>query len=177
MVDGEVEAGERRSATSRFKQDVKKHINDVAEKYIVPGTTSDWSVMFLPSEAVFAEIHAHHPDLIDLSYQRRVWLTSPTTLMALLNAVQVVLREAKTREQIHIIQEHLIHLGNDFQRFAKRMNQLARHVDQAHRDVEEVQTSARKLTGRFAKIEQVQLDGGEVERLEEAVDGSATHDP
>jgi len=174
MVDGEVEAGARKSATGLFKQDVKKHINDISEKYIVPGVTSDWAVMFLPSEAVFAEIHAHHPDLIDLSYQRRVWLTSPTTLMALLNAVQVVLREAKTREQVHIIQEHLIHLSNDFQRFSKRMDQLARHVDQAHRDVEDVQTSARKLTGRFARIEQVQLDGGEAGREAAALDRPVT---
>jgi len=174
MVDGDVEAGERKSATGLFKQDVKKHINDISDKYIVPGVTSDWAVMFLPSEAVFAEIHTRHPDLIDLSYRRRVWLTSPTTLMALLNAVQVVLREAKTREQVHIIQEHLIHLSNDFQRFAKRMDQLARHVDQAHRDVEDVQSSARKLTGRFAKIEQVQLDGAEAGREEVALDRAVT---
>jgi len=171
MVDGDLDPGGRKAAAGVFKQDVKKHINDIADKYIVPLVTSDWAVMFLPSEAVFAEIHAHHPDLIDLSHQRHVWLTSPTTLMALLNAVQVVLREEKTREQVHIIQEHLIHLGNDFQRFAKRMDQLAKHVDQAHRDVEDVQTSARKLTGRFAKIEQVQLDGGEAERAEAALDG------
>jgi DNA recombination protein RmuC len=130
--------------------------------------------MFLPSEAVFAEIHAHHPDLVDRSHGRRVWITSPTTLMALLNAVQVVLREEKTRQQVHIIQEHLIHLGNDFQRFAKRMDQLAKHVDQAHRDVADVRTSARRLTGRFAKIEQVQLDGDEALRSEEALEGPKT---
>jgi len=174
MVDGDLDPGGRKAAAAIFKQDVKKHINDIANKYIVPGVTSDWAVMFLPSEAVFAEIHAHHPDLIDLSYQRHVWLTSPTTLMALLNTVQVVLREEKTREQVHIIQEHLIHLGNDFQRFAKRMDQLAKHVHQAHRDVEDVQTSARKLTGRFAKIEQVELDGGEAERPVAALDGPVT---
>ena len=174
MVDGDLDPGGRKAAAAIFKQDVKKHINDIANKYIVPGVTSDWAVMFLPSEAVFAEIHAHHPDLIDLSYQRHVWLTSPTTLMALLNTVQVVLREEKTREQVHIIQEHLIHLGNDFQRFAKRMDQLAKHVDQAHRDVEDVQTSARKLSGRFAKIERVQLDGGEAERPVAALDGPVT---
>jgi len=174
MVDGDRDPGGRKAAAGIFKQDVKKHINDIAEKYIVPGITSDWAVMFLPSEAVFAEIHAHHPDLIDLSHRRHVWLTSPTTLMALLNAVQVVLREEKTREQVHIIQEHLMHLGNDFQRFAKRMDQLAKHVDQAHRDVADVQTSARKLTGRFAKIEQGQLDGGEAGGAVAALDGPET---
>lgn len=176
MVDGDADPGERKGATSLFKQDVKKHLHDIADKYIVPGVTSDWAVMFLPSEAVFAEIHAHHPELIELSYRRRVWLTSPTTLMALLNAVQVVLREEKTHQQVHIIQEHLVHLGKDFQRFAQRMEQLARHVGQAHRDVEDVQTSARKLTGRFAKIEQVQLDGGEGEASDVALDGPATDD-
>ena len=172
MVDGEIEVTHRKAAASAFKQDVKKHINGIADKYIVAGETADWAVMFLPSEAVFAEIHAHHPDLVDLSYSRRVWLTSPTTLMALLNAVQVVLREERTREQVHIIQEHLIYLGKDFQRFAKRMDHLARHVDQAHRDVEDVRTSARKLTGRFTKIEQVQLEGDEAVRVDAALEGS-----
>lgn len=174
MVDAEGEAGQRKGAASAFKQDVKKHINDIADKYIIPGETSDWAVMFLPSEAVFAEIHSHHPDLVDLSYGRRVWITSPTTLMALLNAVQVVLREEKTRQQVHIIQEHLIYLGRDFQRFAKRMDQLVKHVDQAHRDVQDARTSARKLTGRFAKIEQVQLDGDETVQAEEALEGPVT---
>jgi DNA recombination protein RmuC len=172
IVAGEAEVGLRKAAASAFKQDVKKHINDIANKYIVPGETADWAVMFLPSEAVFAEIHAHHPDLVDLSHGRRVWITSPTTLMALLNAVQVVLREEKTREQVHIIQEHLIYLGKDFQLFSKRMDQLAKHVDQAHRDVKDVRTSASKLTGRFARIERVQLDSDdETERAEEALPG------
>ncbi|MGD2063359.1 MAG: DNA recombination protein RmuC [Nitrospirota bacterium] len=171
MVDGEVEPGERKVAAGAFNQDVKKHINSIADKYIVTGETADWAVMFLPSEAVFAEIHAHHPDLVELSHRRRVWITSPTTLMALLNAVQVVLREEKTRDQVHIIQEHLVYLGRDFERFAKRMDQLARHVDQAHRDVADVRTSARKLTGRFTKIEQVQLDGDETAGPEGALAG------
>lgn len=158
MTDLQVTDSERQAAERQFKQDLKKHIQDIAEKYIIAGETSDGAVMFIPAEAVFAEIQAHHPDLIELAHSLRVWMVSPTTLWATLNTARAVLKDAATREQIHIIQEHLRHLSRDFDRFRGRMDDLARHIAQAHQDVEKVHTSARKISSRFEKIEKVELD-------------------
>jgi DNA recombination protein RmuC len=148
---------ERKQAERQFKQDINKHIQDIAEKYIVPGTTSDGAMMFIPAEAIFAEIQGHHPDLVDKSYAARVWMVSPTTLWATLNTARAVLKDAATREQVHIIQEHLNYLGKDFSRFQGRMNDLAKHIKQAHDDVENVNRSAKKISSRFGKIERVEL--------------------
>ena len=148
---------ERKQAERQFKQDINKHIQDIAEKYIIPGTTSDGAVMFIPAEAIFAEIQAHHPDLVEKSQSARVWMVSPTTLWATLNTARAVLKDAATREQVHIIQEHLNYLGKDFSRFQNRMDDLARHIKQAHDDVDNVNRSAKKISSRFEKIERVEM--------------------
>jgi DNA recombination protein RmuC len=158
MVDPDVADIERKQAEKQFALDIKKHIKDIAEKYIIPGETADGAVMFIPAEAVFAEIHARFPELVAAAQQARVWLTSPTTMMAVLTTSRAVLKDAATRKQVHIIQEHLVLLSKDFDRFEKRMGNLAKHIDQANRDVEEVHTSARKITSRFEKIEQVDIE-------------------
>ena len=161
MTDMERNEIERKRAETRFKQDIKKHIKDIAEKYIIRDLTADGAIMFIPAEAVFAEIQAHHPDLTDNAHANRVWLASPTTLWAILNTARSVLKDAKTREQVDIIQQHLGFLADDFQRFRKRMDNLARHIGQAHDDVNDVNISARKISDRFDKIERVELDGTE----------------
>jgi len=153
---------ERKAAETRFKQDIKKHIKDIAERYIVRDVTSDGAIMFIPAEAVFAEIQAHHPDLVDHAHAARVWLASPTTLWAILNTASSVLKDAATREQVDIIQQHLGHLARDFQRFRTRMDKLATHIQQANRDVDEVNISARKISERFERIERVELEATEV---------------
>jgi DNA recombination protein RmuC len=158
MTDHDASEIERKSAEKQFKQDILKHINDIAEKYIIPGTTSDGAVMFIPAEAIFAEIQAHHPDLVEKSNKARVWMVSPTTLWATLNTARAVLKDAATREQVHIIQEHLIYLSKDFQRFQERMDKLTTHIRQAHDDAENVNKSAKKISGRFEKIESVELE-------------------
>jgi DNA recombination protein RmuC len=157
MMDLSLGGADRAAAERQFRQDIKKHIKDIASKYIIPGETADGAVMFIPAEAVFAEIHGHYPDLIEESQRARVWLTSPTTMMAVLTTSRAVLKDAATRRQIHLIQEHLAALSRDFSRFQGRMDKLALHIDQANRDVAQVQTSARKITNRFEKIEQVEL--------------------
>ena len=158
MTDEEANEFDRKAAERQFKQDIQKHIQDIAEKYILPGTTSDGAVMFIPAEAIFAEIQAHHADLVEKANKARVWLVSPTTLWATLNTARAVLKDAATREQVHIIQEHLGYLAKDFDRFQKRMDNLAKHISMANKDVEEVSTSARKISSRFEKIEQVELE-------------------
>ena len=120
--------------------------------------TSDGAVMFVPAEAVFAEIHAHHPDVVDYAMQRRVWVVSPTTLMAVLNTARAVMKDVETRKQVHIIKDELGKLGKDFGRFDERMKKLAEHIRQANKDVDDVQISSRKITEQFAKIERVELD-------------------
>jgi DNA recombination protein RmuC len=157
MTDLSLGDADRTTAERQFRQDIKKHIKDIATKYIIPGETSDGAMMFIPAEAVFAEIHAHYPDLVEEAQRARVWITSPTTMMAVLTTSRAVLKDAATREQVHNIQKHLVALSQDFSRFQDRMDKLATHIDQANRDVEQVQTSARKITSRFGKIEQVEL--------------------
>ncbi len=136
---------------------MKKHIDDIAGKYILPGETGDGAVMFIPAESVFAEIHGNHRDLIDYAAARHVWLVSPTTLMAVLNTARVVLKDVETRKQVHIIQEELGKLAKDFSRFDERMADLAKHIGQAQRDVEQVHISSRKISERFQKIEKAEL--------------------
>lgn len=148
---------DRKNAEQQFRIDIRKHIQDISEKYIITGETSDGAVMFLPAEAIFADVHSRFPEIIDFAHKLRVWLVSPTTLVAVLNTARAVLKDAATRKQIHIIQEHLIHLGKDFDRFQRRIDNLAKHIQMAHQDVEEVHKSSKKITNRFIKIEKVDL--------------------
>lgn len=157
LTDISLVDSERRNAERQFRQDILKHIQDISTKYIITGETSDGAVMFIPAEAVFAEIHARYPDVVEASYQARVWMVSPTTMMAILTTARAVLKDAATRKQIHIIQEHLGYLAKDFKRFQERMNSLEKHIDQAQADVKQVKTSADKISSRFGKIEKVEL--------------------
>lgn len=154
---------ERKSLQQQFKQDIQKHIKDIAEKYIIPNETTDGAMMFIPAESIFAEIHANYPELITLSQRLKVWLVSPSTLMAVLTTAKAVLKDDATRKQVHIIQKHLHALADDFQRFEKRMDKLTKHIDLAHQDVNEVNTSAKKITSRFQKIESVEMELTELE--------------
>jgi DNA recombination protein RmuC len=149
---------ERKALQQQFRQDLQKHIKDIAEKYIIPGETTDGAMMFIPAESIFAEIHANYPDIIAMSHRLNVWLVSPSTLMAVLTTAKAVLKDDATRQQVHIIQKHLHALADDFQRFEKRMDKLSKHIDLAHQDVSDVHTSAKKITQRFQKIESVELD-------------------
>jgi DNA recombination protein RmuC len=153
--------GPERASPAMFKADVRRHIDDIASKYIIPGETTDGAVMFIPAEAVFAEIHAKHRDLVEHAQARRVWITSPTTLMAVLNTVRAVLRDVETRKQVHIIKDELGKLGREFNRFDDRMKRLADHIRQAHDDVTQVHITSRKITERFASIERVDFEQAE----------------
>jgi len=149
---------ERALAQRQFRADVKKHVDDIAKKYIVANETSDGAVMFVPAEAVFAEIHAYHSEVVDHANAKRVWIVSPTTLMAVLNTARAVLKDVETRKQIHVIKEALARLGQDFRRFEERMKKLADHIRLAQQDAEDVQTSSRKITQQFQRIEAAELD-------------------
>lgn len=163
LINTDAMSVERKSLQQQFRQDIQKHIKDIAEKYIIPNETTDGAMMFIPAESIFAEIHANYPDLISMSQRLKVWLVSPSTLMAVLTTAKAVLKDDATRKQVHIIQKHLHALADDFQRFEKRMDKLSKHIDLAHQDVNEVNTSAKKITSRFQKIESVDIELDELE--------------
>ena len=156
-VDPRLPAAERQQAGKAFARDVKTHISDVADKYILPGETCDSAVLFLPAEAVFAEIHAACPELVELAQQRCVWLTSPTTLMAVLTTARAVLRDAATRREVHAIQGHLRTLGTEFGRFEASIDKLAVHIRQAGEDITRARQAADRITGRFREIDELEL--------------------
>ena len=169
LMNTDVVSVERKNLQQQFRQDLQKHIKDIAEKYIIPDETADGAVMFIPAEAIFAEIHANNPEIVALSQRLKVWLVSPSTLMAVLTTARAVLKDDATRKQVHIIQKHLHSLAEDFLRFEKRMDKLTKHIDLAHQDVNEVNTSAKKITQRFQKIEAVELEAEETLALVEEV--------
>ena len=177
MFDSSLSDAEQNIAEKQFKADIKKHVDDISSKYIIPNVTSDGAVMFIPAEAVFAEIHAYHPEIIDYAMIKRVWLVSPTTLMAVLNTARAVLKDVEMRKQVHIIKDELGKLSKDFERFDVRMKKLADNIRQAHDNAQEVHISSQKITNRFKQIERVELGNhtlsGATGDLLDAIDDNA----
>lgn len=163
LIDSSISDAERQQAERQFKLDIRKHIQDIADKYIIPGETADGAVMFIPAEAVFAEIHARHSDLVEYAQNAKVWMVSPTTMMAILTTARAVLKDAATRQHVHEIQKHLRALADDFERFQMRMDNLAKRIAQAHTDVEQVHISSRKISQRFVQIERAELSELQIE--------------
>ncbi len=157
MLDQDQSESDKLAARRQFKLDIKKHIEDISQKYLIRNETSDGAVMFVPAEAVFAEIHAYHADLVEYAMQKHVWIVSPTTLMAVLNTARAVMKDVQMREQVHIIQSELGKLAVDFRRFDERMKKLAEHIRLANKDVDDVQISSRKISEQFARIEAVDM--------------------
>ncbi|MBN2752155.1 MAG: DNA recombination protein RmuC [Rhodospirillaceae bacterium] len=149
--------GPRKVAAKRFADDVLKHIHDIADRYIIPGETAESALMFLPSEAVYAEIHASFRNVVEESYRSRVWIVSPTTLMATLNTVRAVLKDVQMRKQAGRIQKEVGTLLADVGRLDERLKKLFIHINQAQGDIAPVETSITKIVSRAEKIEAVQL--------------------
>jgi DNA recombination protein RmuC len=160
-LQGAKDEAQKKAAQRAFAADVIGHINDIAERYIVPGETAEQALMFLPSEAVFAELHANFRNAIEQSFRRRVWIVSPSTCMAMLHTVRAVLKDVRMREQAHVIQKEVATLGQDVGRLDSRVENLRKHFNLAEKDIGEIQTSARKITSRVDKIEQIEVEGDE----------------
>ena len=158
MMDRNLPDVERKIATKQFKQDVKKHIDDIAMKYITPEETSDQAILFLPAEAIFAEINAYHIDLIEYAQQRRVWLVSPTTLMSTLTTIQVIINNLERDRHALVIQQELNKLGDEFKRYKERWDKLSKHIDTVSKDVKEIHITTEKIGTRFDSISNVELD-------------------
>ena len=152
---------EKLEAGRLFKASVLKHVKDIAEKYIVSGETAESALMFLPSEAIYAELHANFVDAVEASYKAKVWIVSPTTLMATLNTVRAILKDASMQEQAGVIQKEVGVLIEDICRLDERVENLSRHFKSAGDDIEQIKISSGKITRRIQKIENIELGGEE----------------
>lgn len=165
-------AGDESSRAAARKQlagDIQLHVRQIAEKYILPGETAESALMFLPSEAVYAELHANLPQVVEDSFRRRVWIVSPTTMMATLNTVRAVLKDVRMREQAHVIQKEMHALLDDIGRLNQRVDKLQSHFGQAEKDLREIRTSADKVTKHSVKIQELDLgDDGNLDALNAA---------
>ncbi|MEC9045889.1 MAG: DNA recombination protein RmuC [Pseudomonadota bacterium] len=157
-----VDAGsdrDKNQARKLLATDVLKHVSDISEKYIIPGETAESALLFLPSEAVYAELHANLPDVIERSWKSKVWVVSPTTLMATLNTIRAVLKDSQMREQAHVIQREIMILLQDIGRLDGRVGKLENHFRQAEDDLRQIRVSTEKITKRGNKIEEIELQG------------------
>jgi DNA recombination protein RmuC len=152
MTDSKRDKSERDLANKGFKADVKKHIDAIKNKYIIPGETASEAIMFLPAEAIFAEINAYHPDLIEYSYKAKVWICSPTTLMSTLTIISMILKNMERDKYAKVIHEELNKLGVEFNRYQDRWNKLSRSINTVSKDVEDIHTTTEKISKRFASI-------------------------
>ena len=148
---------ERIEAERFFKSSVIKHIKDISEKYILSGETAESALMFLPSEAIYAELHANFVDVVETSYKAKVWIVSPTTLMATLNTIRAILKDAHMREQAGVIQKEVGMLIDDISRLDERIDNLGRHFKQAGDDIEAIKISSGKINRRIEKIEAIEV--------------------
>lgn len=149
---------ERREFAKDFKINLKKHIDDISSKYIISGETTDQAILFLPAEAIFAEIYAYHPDIIDYAQNKKVWLTSPTTFMAMITTIQVVIQNIERSKYTNVIHLELNKLADEFGRYKKRWDSLASHIETVSKDVKDIHTTTEKITTRFSQISEVKID-------------------
>lgn len=170
MMDKTISDTERKTYEKEFKQNVKKHINDISSKYIISGVTSEQAIMFLPAEAIFAEINAYHQDLLDYAATKRVWITSPTTLMSVLSTVQVVLRNIEREKYADIIHDELNKLGKEFKLYKERWDSLARDIKKVSDDVDKIHITSSKIEKNFDRISKVDIIDYDEDKTEELTD-------
>lgn len=169
MVDKKLSLQMREHYEKLFKQDMKKHIDAISSKYIITGETTDQAILFLPAEAIFAEINAYHSDIIDYAYKKRVWITSPTTLISTLTVIEMIIKNMERDKYTSIIHEELNKLGLEFSRYKERWDKLARSIQTVNKDVESVSITADKISKKFETINRVevsQLQDNNVNRIE-----------
>ena len=153
MTNRDLSKEARTAALKLFETDVKKHINDIADKYIIPNETADQAIMFLPAEAVFAELNAYHEDLLKYAYERKVWICGPTTLMSTLSTVAMILKNIERDKYSQVIHQELNKLGVEFARYKDRWDKLSKSIDSVSNEVKDIHTTTDKITKRFASIQ------------------------
>ena len=155
MVDKKLSQVEREAAEKMFKQDMKKHIDAISSKYIIPGETTDQAILFLPAEAIFAEVNAYHNDIIEYAYRKHVWITSPTTLISTLTVIEMIIKNMERDKYTSIIHEELNKLGLEFARYKERWDKLSRSIQAVNKDVENINITSDKITKKFETINRV----------------------
>lgn len=140
-----------------FKQDLKKHIDDISYKYIIPNVTTQ-AIMFLPAEAVFAYMQAHCIDVVEYANRKSVWIVSPTTLIATLTTMQVVIKNIERDKHAKIIQEELVKLSVEFERYQTRFDKLSRSVKSVNKDIDDITVTSNKISKRFTNITNIELE-------------------
>ena len=148
---------DRKAASQRLKTDVGKHISDICERYFIPGETQDIALMFVPSESIYAELHEHFEDVAQRAYKARIVIVGPSLLMLAIQVVQAILRDQRMREQAHVIQTEVTRLLEDVGRLRDRVNNLQAHFGQANKDIEQIVTSADKISKRGTRIESMEF--------------------
>lgn len=169
MIDKTKGNLEREKAEKMFRMDMKRHIDAISEKYIIPGVTSDQAILFLPAEAIFAEINAYHNDIVEYAYKKRVWISSPTTLMSTLTTIQVVMMNLERDKYTEIIHKELKLLDDDFKRYKDRWDKLSRSIETVGKDVKDIHTTTEKITRRFNSINNVEMEAIEHGNHEEDI--------
>ena len=157
MTNKSLSSDERKVAEKQFKLDFKKHIDAISTKYILPGETASEAIMFLPAEAIFAEVNAYHQDLLKDAYSKKVWITSPTTLMSTLSVISMILKNMERDKYAKIIHDELNRLSIDFSRYKERWDKLSRNIDTVNKSVKELHTTSEKITKRFDSINKVDV--------------------
>ena len=158
MVDKNNTEFERKEAEKLFKVDVKKHIDAISPKYIIPNVTSNQAILFLPAEAIFAEINAYHNDLLSYAYKNKVWLVSPTTLISTLTTIEVIMKNIEKDKYASIIHKELNLLSEEFRRYKDRWDKLSRSIDSVSKEVKDLYTTSDKITKRFDSINSVEIE-------------------
>jgi DNA recombination protein RmuC len=166
-------------AAQAFRRDIEVHIRDISEKYLIQGETQDTAFMFVPSESVFAEIHENFEALVQRAHRARIVIVSPSLLMLSIQVVQAILKDARMREQAHLIQGEVVRLMEDVGRLDERVRKLQAHFGQASKDIDDILVSSSKVTKRGQKIEALEFgspDGGEDEPRQPAAAGKRVAD-
>ncbi len=156
---------EREMFEKLFKDDMKKHINDIAEKYIVPGETSEEAIMFLPAEAIFAEVNAYHPEIINYAASKKVWIAGPTTLISMLSIISMVLKNLERDKYTKIIHEELKKLSVEFGRYKDRFTRFTKDIKSVNSRIDELAITSDKITKRFDSINEVEIEALEKKTL------------
>ncbi|WP_312798099.1 DNA recombination protein RmuC [Tianweitania sp.] len=166
----------KRLAAQAFRRDIELHVRAIAEKYLISGETQDTAFMFVPSESIFAEIHEHFEAIVQKAHRLRVVIVSPSLLMLSIQVVQAILKDARMREQAHLIQGEVVRLMEDVGRLDDRVRKLQTHFGQTGKDIDDILVSTKKLTSRGAKIEALELGGEAVGEEAPKRPGPTIHD-
>lgn len=159
MVDKKISQEMRNNYEKMFRMDMKKHIDAISSKYIIAGETTNQAILFLPAEAIFAELNAYHPDIINYAYKKKVWITSPTTLISTLTVIEMIIKNLERDKYSSIVHDELNKLGLEFARYKERWDKLARSIQTVNKDVENVSITTEKISKKFQSINKVELVG------------------